>query len=322
MALADQLTLVELAKRTNNKQMLDIAEVIDKKVPMLRDAPWLEANQLTGHVINRRTYLPTGIFRGVNQGVPKSASQTKQVTEPIGLLEDRSEVDEYLIDLAPEPKEFRYEEDIAHVEGLAQTMGDAILYAALSTDPLKFDGLSTRYNALTLANVWDNGDATADEVTSAYFVQWGKRKVHFVYPRNLMNQFIKMVDLGKQLVEDGITAGNKFVALVTQFKFNMGLALWDEHCFQRIANIGTGVSKPFDIDLGIQALNEMPDEGNGSVLYVNTTVKSQLEIAAKNGADAILRWVKVDGVGDVLYFKNAPIRVHEKIKNTEAVVTE
>jgi hypothetical protein len=321
MALKDQLTLVELAKRTNNKQMLDIAEVLDKKVPMLRDAVWLEANQLTGHVINRRTYLPTGTFRGVNEGVPKSASQTKQITEPIGRLEDRSEVDEYLIDLAPNPKEFRYDEDIAHVEGLAQTMGDAILYAALATDPLKFDGIQTRYDALSLANVWDNGDASSGAVTSAYLIQWGKRKAHFVYPRNLMNEFIRMVDKGQQLVEDGITAGNKFWAYVTQFVFNMGISVWDDRCIQRIANIGPGTANNFDIDLGIKALNEMPDEGDGAVLYVNTTVKSQIEIAAKNAADPILRWTKVDGVGDVLMFKNAPVRVHEKIKNTESVVS-
>jgi len=321
MAIADQLTLVELAKRTNNKKMLAIAEVLDKKVPMLRDAVWVEANQLTGHVINQRTYLPTGSFRQVNKGVPKSASQTKQITESIGLIEDRSEVDEYLIDLAPNPKEFRYDEDIAHVEGLAQTMGDAVLYKSLAAEPLAFDGFQVRYNALSKANVWDCGDATGDSVTSAYLMQWGKRKVHFVYPRNAMNDFIKMIDLGKMLVEDGVDSGYKFVAFVTQFKFNMGIAVWDDRCIQRIANIGTTTANHFDIDLGIKALNEMPNEGQGAVMYVNSTVKSQLEIAAKNGADSILRWVKVDGIGDVLYFKNAPIRVHEKIKNTEAVVS-
>ena len=314
-----ELTLVDLAKRTNNKDMLPIAEVLEKKMPMLKDGPWVEANQLTGHVHARRVYLPTGEFRSVNQGVAKSITQVGQFTEHIGLLEDRSEVDEFLIDLAPAPKQFRYDEDIGHVEGLGQTMADTLLYASLAATPLRFDGIATRYGLLANANVWGNGDATGASVTSAYIIQWGNTKVHFIYPRNKRETFVQMIDKGLLLVEDGITTGDKFWAWVTQFKMNMGLVINDLRCIQRIANIGTTTANHFDPDLGIKAINNMVDGGEGAIMYVNATVLSQLEITAKN-APGIVRWIKTEKDGDVLMFKNVPVKLFEKIKDTETVL--
>jgi len=314
-----ELTLVDLAKRTNNKDMLPIVEVLVKKMPMLKDGPWVEANQLTGHVHARRVYISTGEFRAVNQGVAKSITQVGQFTEHIGMLEDRSEIDEALVDLAPAPKQFRYDEDIGHVEGLGQTMANSLLYASLAATPLQFDGIATRYDTLANVNVWGNGDASANSVTSAYIVQWGNRKVHFIYPRNMMDTFVKMIDKGLLLVEDGITAGDKFWAWVTQFKMNMGLVINDLRCIQRIANIGTAAANHFDPDLGIKAINNMVDGGEGAIMYVNATVLSQLEITAKN-APGIVRWIKTEKDGDVLMFKNAPVKLFEKIKDTEAVL--
>lgn len=315
-----QLTLVDLAKRTNNKMMLDIAEVLDKKVPMIKDGPWVEANQLTGHVFPRRVNLPSGTFRAVNQGVAKTITQVGQFTEHIGRLEDRSDVDEWLVDLAPNPKQFRYDEDIGHVEGLSQTMADVLLYASLAATPLRFDGIATRYGLKTNPNVWDCGDTDAGKVTSAYLVQWGNRKVHFIYPRNARDSFVRMEDKGKILLEDGVTPGDKLWYWVTQFVISMGLVIHDLRCIQRIANIGPLAANNFDLDIGIKAVNNMVDGGEGAIMYVNATVLSQLEIAAKN-APGVVRWIKTEKDGDVLMFKNVPVKLFEKIKDTEAVLT-
>ena len=89
---------------------------------------------------------------------------------------------------------------------------------------------------------------------------------------------------------------------------------------QRIANIGTGASNNFDVDLGIDALSEM-EETEGAVMYVNKKVYAQLSKAAKNMGEHIIHWLKFDDIGWVLMFQDIPVRKWPSIKNTEAVVT-
>jgi len=97
LTVRGQLTLVELAKRTNNKELLTIAEVLNEDNELVQDAVWLEANDITSHVYTRRTSLPTGSWRQINKGVVEEASSTQQIREPIGILEAFSKTDCVLV---------------------------------------------------------------------------------------------------------------------------------------------------------------------------------------------------------------------------------
>ena len=77
--LRTQLTLVELAKRTTDGNILQIAEVLEQTNEMLEDAVWVEANGMTSHVITVRTSLPSGQYRILNDGIPSEASSTRQI---------------------------------------------------------------------------------------------------------------------------------------------------------------------------------------------------------------------------------------------------
>lgn len=317
ISLTSAYTMVELAKRTNNKVFLDIAEVLDKKLAMIRDGVWVEANQLTGHVHAKRVLLPTGTWRAPNSGVAASISQVSQNVESIGLLEDRSEIDEYLVEISPDPRTARYQEDIAHVEGLAQTFSTAIWYGNLtSPDPLKPTGFTTRYNTLG-TNVLSCG---ASGGASLWIIEWGVGKVHFIYPRGQANTFVKMIDLGKQLMEDGITSGNKLVKYVTQYKINGGIVINDERCIARLCNIGTGTANLVDEDLLIQLLNNMPDEGESAVIYCNPTVKTQFDIKAKN-KPGLFQWSQDPFGKPVLSFRGVPVRVDQMLTTSESTVS-
>ena len=135
LEVANQLTLVELAKRTNNNDILLIAEVLSKKNRILQDAVWAEANQLTSHRITQRVAEPSGTWRQLNAGVPTEASQTVQIEEGIGMLEAYSKVDADLVKLAPDPRAFRMSEDTAFLNGLAKTFATALIYGNASTNP-------------------------------------------------------------------------------------------------------------------------------------------------------------------------------------------
>lgn len=312
-----QLTFVELAKRTNNKEMLAIAEVLDKETPIFKDALWYEANQKTAHVITRRAALPAGTWRAANEGVDPEASQTEQIVEQIGYLESRVEVDEMIVNLAPNPKQFRWEEDLAHLEGLAQTVETAFFYGVLATEPNSINGLRTRYNLLTLDNTHDTGGAGGD-TTSLFIVQWGKNGVHLVYPRNMAKQAIERNDKGKELITTAGTA--RFYAYVSQFIAHLGLVVRDDRCVQIVTNIElTGGANEFDEDLVIEALSNMPRNAEGAVIYMNKELKAQVDIAAKNMPNVYYTAQDAFGV-PVTYFRGVPIHIAGQIINTEVAM--
>jgi len=315
-----QLTLVELAKRTNNKELLTIAEVLAEDNEIITDAVWVEANDITSHVHTRRASLPTGSWRQVNEGVEEESSSTIQVREPIGMLEAYSKVDEFLVENAPNPTQFRTDEDMAFIEGLSQNLAEKLFYGNIATDPEQINGLSIRdaYDATTDANVWD-GSGTGDDTASIYCVQWGPRQVHLVYPRASQSMGVKRIDMGKQIAYD--SSYNPFMAYWSHFMLHVGLVIHDDRNVQRIANIETaGASNIFDDDLLIKALNHMPGRGRGAVVYMNETMLSQMDIRAKDKTN--VNWQPGNAFGEeVTLFKGHPVRKVDQLIDTETAIS-
>ena len=315
-----QLTLVELAKRTNNKQTLDIATVLSKMHPVIGDMVWVEANQLTGHVHTREAALPAGTWRDVNEGVSPSAAQTEQVTEQIGYLEDRSEIDELLVQLAPDPRAFRYNEDLRHLEGIGQTIETAFWYGDRAAYPKRINGICTRYNTLspTPDNVQDAGSAAT--CTSVYIIKWGVNEVFMIYPRNSKTLGIEKNDKGLELITT--TAPARLYMWVTQFKFNLGICVRDHRCVQRLANINGAsgaTANVVDEDKLIEMYYNIPGGHEGCVMYCNKAVATQLAIKAKNKPNVF--WPTTDAFGNpVIKFWDIPIHVSEMITSSETAV--
>ena len=314
-----QITLVELAKRTNDKNLLTIAEVLTQDHPFLADAVALESNQTTSHVGTKRTNLPTGTWRRLNKGVSVEASATTQVTEPMGMLEAYSQVDAKLVRMAPNPQQFRSQEDLAFVEGLSQSVESALIYGDLSSDPEKFDGLATRYNLTSMSNVYGNS-GTGSDTTSLWIVQWGPTKVHILYPPGGAVG-IKTEDKGQLTVYDDDS--KPYEAYVTHFMVDSGIFVHDDRCVQRIANIETsGSSNTLDDDLIIEALNQMPQRGGGpgTAIYVNRTLCTQFDILAKDKTN--VNYTSDTAFGEmVTRFRGVPVRLCEAILDTETAIT-
>lgn len=317
-----QLTLIEIAKRTNNGNLLTIAEVMDETNEILKDAPMVEANQPTGHVITRRNSLPTGTFRKLNSGVSTEASSTTQLTEPMCLLDAISKVDEKLVELAPDPVSFRNGEDMSFVEGLGQSLADVVLYGNMGTYPERINGLATRYDSLSFANVKDGG-GTGSDTTSIWIVQWDPVwGVHFIYPRGSKSMGINAIDMGVELVTDS-GGTDQFRAYRTYFTCNMGIAIHDDRCVARYANIETAVGAAaniFDEDILIRALRNLPHAGKGAVIYANRTILAQMDIRSKDKANVNYGTENVFGVPTTT-FRGVPVRQVDAILNTESAVS-
>ena len=315
---AGQLTLIELAKRTNNSEIMDIAEVLDKTNEIFKDMPMVEANQPTSHVISQRTALPSGTWRQINAGVAYESSQTKQVVEPIGMLESFSKCDEALALLSRNPARFRWTEDKAFIEGLAQTFATAFFYGDTATVPEKFNGLSVRaaYDAAADTYVIDEGGSGSD-CTSIWVVEVGENKVHLVYPSGSRSMGIGSEDMGIQLVTDGT---NPFRAFVTHFVLRIGLAIHDDKAVQRIASIeSAGSSNIFDPDNLVKAINLLPGMGQGAVIYCNKTIRSQMDINVMDKTN-VYYTIREPYGEPLLYFRGVPVRTCEAILDTETAL--
>lgn len=321
--LSSVTTILDLAKMHNAKELLPVAEVLHKINGLFRTAHMEEANQVASHVFAKEVGLPTGTWRGVNEGTAPANYQTEQVVESLARLEGRSEMDEYLLDLEPNPVEFRRKHDMGHMEGYTQSVVDAFLYGNPGVDPNKPQGLQVRYNTLapTPDNVITAGDATANSVTSVYVCQWGPKRLGLLYPRGGAGSMVKMEDMGRHFVVTNTTTGAGLFKYLTRFYSLFGIMVNDDRAVQRICNIGVSGSNEVEAEHIFEAISKLPDPDNlaGTVIYCNRTTKLQIDKAMRN-RPGIVNWSKNEYGVPMQTIAGIPLVMLEGIKNTESVV--
>ncbi len=319
-----RVSFLELSKRTNDPGMLEIAEVLVAANPMLMDIPWKEANfNLMSEKILRRTSLPSGQFRQIYDGVTREASTTQVVVEPTALLEARSEIDEAIVDNAPNPNQLRRSEDIAFVEGLGQTVGQAFISGDRAANSEAINGFEQRYTTLSQKTVINNGGSS--NLTSIWAVDWGFRKTYGIFPAAGANRGqlgLSVINKGREPLA-GENSGT-FYAFVTQFKWYIGLVVRDEDSVGRLANIeSSGSSNIFDEDKLIELLNIGRFNTATTRLYLNPQIMTQAEIRLKDKGN--VNWSVMQGLGGVpfMQFRGIPVRKVENtlLTNSETVLT-
>ncbi|MEM4167945.1 MAG: hypothetical protein QXW98_05835 [Candidatus Caldarchaeum sp.] len=316
-----QLTLLEIARRMDpNGEAAAIAEVLTRTNEILQDAVWRPANGQFANKTVRRAALPTGQWRRFNAGVTPSSTQTIEVWDTMGMLEDYLNVDAQLAKAHPGgAKAYRQEEAVAFLEGMSQTLAATIIYGDVTATPERFQGLAPRLNAVNGINVVSAGGSGSD-VTSIYIVQWGPTKVHMIYPPYDKTMGIEHRDLGEVTMVN--SDGTMYQVYRDHFRITCGLVVRDPRCIARVANIESAGST-FDEDLLITVLNRMPNSGRGAVIYVNPTVRTLMEIALKDKTNVNFSAARGEGLAGepVLYFRGCPVRTVEAILNTETAIT-
>lgn len=287
---------------------------------MIKDGRWYEANDFTSHTLTQSLTEPAGTFSQVNAGVPYSTAKTKQVQEPVAMLETYSRIDERILKRMRDPETFRSQRNMMVVRGMTKTFNSTILYESKATNPERIDGFKTRWPTLatlTAAPSGKNaGGAAAGAVTSIYVVRWGEDGVYFVYPRGGRNAIFEE-DLGRVLIQD--SASTAYTAVVSHFGINFGMCVADERSFQRICNVmPTGAANIFNEDDLIEVLENMPDNNN-TVIYVPKVVMVQMRIALKNKTNVNYTVENAWGT-PMLHFGGCPVRRVDQILTTEAVV--
>lgn len=323
-------TLADIAKLTepNGGIVTDIGELLTQDNEILLDATFLEANNGTSHRHTQRTGIPEPTWRRYYEGVAPTKSTYVQLDEPIGMMENRSVVDEDLLKHSGNPNQVRLIEAAGILEGFNQAFAETLLYGAVGTSPAKFNGFMGRYNSLSAAsgqNIISAGGSGSDNA-SILLVTWSPRHSFCIYPKG-STAGLSRQDLGVQQITTSDSPPRRYSAMEEIFKQQVGLCVRDWRGNVRIANIDKSLlvaqsGAAAILELMTAAVHKVPKSSMGArkAFYVNRTVMTMLDIQCQKQSNVYLTVGQEEGRQKVS-FRGIPIRMCDQILNNEARVT-
>ena len=320
-------TLLDVSRRLDPDGSIDsIVEMLAQENEILQDITFLEGNLPTGHKTTVRTGLPAPTWRKLYGGVQPTKSTTAQVQDSCGMMEAYSEVDKALADLNGNSAAFRLSEDMAHIEGMSQSLASTLFYGDMST-PEKFMGLAPRYNSLSAENADNiiNASGAGSDNTSIWLCVWGPQTGFGIYPKG-SQAGLQMTDKGQVTIENVDGAGGRMEGYRTHYRQDAGLVIRDWRYFVRVANIdvsdmATDSNAKGLIRLMIQASERIPSYGKGrAAFYMNRGLREKLRLGILEKVSSNLTWDSVEGKR-VMVFDDIPVRRVDAILNTESVVS-
>ena len=340
-SVTDRENLLGAAKMTHNQEIIDVAEVLNETNDIVMDAIVQRGNDITSHVVSRRTRLPAVNWVKVGNGWNATVGLLNQVREEMGMLKARYLCPEDVMRLQPNPEKYRTQQERPFIESMGQELANTLVGnfsgGALSPTvrpPEEFAGFQYRYNTLGTTDVnyvISNGNDSGNDNTSIWFVQWKPGGVYLVHPRNTDGGGLKKKDEGRVFTSgDNSVAStsasapnptNSLWAFVTEFSWDVGLAIEDQRTVKRLCNIDSvsTATNTLNEDFIIQIRNNF--KTNDTIyMYVNETVFTQLQILAKDKTN--VHWHESNPFGKPqLFFLDMPVRRCDAISNDEGIIT-
>lgn len=326
--------LIDVAKQKDpDGSIAVIIEILKQMNPILDDAIAVECNSGGEHVHSIRTGLPSVSWGALYKGVTQSKSTSQQVTDTTGFLEGLSTIDERLLKISKNKGAVRLNEAMSFIEAMNQEMGTGVFYHNTDTTPEKFKGLAARYGTLGgsgAGNQIVDAGGTGSDNTSIWFVTWGDRFTHLIYPEGTQAGLLRE-DMGRQRVLDA--DGNPYYVEEEKFTWHIGMAVKDWRYNARIANIDVSLMQAGSVALytymrkayyKLQSRMRRGDAGIGrQAIYCNRDVLEALDALASNAGSTDnftrLKVGEIEGE-EVLTYRGIPIRETDALLNTEARV--
>jgi len=326
--------LIDVMKQQDpNGSIATVIELLKQTNPVLDDAIAMECNKGGSHLHTTRTGLPSVSWGALYKGITQSKSTTQQVEDTTGFLEGLATIDERLLKLSKNKAAVRLNEAMSYIEAMNQEMATGIFYHDTATTPEKFKGLSARYSALggggSGNQIIDAGGIGTDN-TSIWFVTWGDRFTHLLYPEGTQAG-LQREDMGRQRVLDA--SNNPYYVEEEKFTWHVGCAVKDWRFNSRIANVDVSNMQAGSVALydfmrkayyKLQSRLRRSDASGGrQAIYCNRDVLEALDALSTNGgaADSFVRLKPAEIEGqEVMTYRGIPIRETDAILNTEARV--
>lgn len=339
---ASYLNLIDMYRAEGDNAIAEVAEVLTKLSPVVRNAFTVEANGGTVHRHSIRTGLPSVAWGRLYQGIPQSKSGRANVQDTTGFVEGLSTVDERLLDISSNPAALRDSEGRSFLESLTQEAETGVFYHDVTTTPEKFKGLAARYNVSGgsgAGNQIVKAGGSGSDNTSIWFVTWGENATHLIHPKGT-KAGIDRQDKGSQRVTDSTGA---YYVKEELFRWHLGLAVRDWRYNARIANIDVSDMLAGSVDLykfmrnafyklqgvyatamrdGTGKINDNASIEGRTVIYMNRGVLEALDATGTNASNGALMLKPMELEGRVVNsYRGIPIEVSDAILNTESAVS-
>lgn len=255
-------------------------------MPLFDQAPLLVCNDGSMNKTEVITEYPDLQARAFNEGVEAVKSQSKVVVDTTSMYGAYSQIDADMLARNGNSARWRAQKEKAFVKGFAQGMATRVFQSAQGADLKDFNGFGVRYQKAcdqTIDASFGLKANTGDVFTDIWLIDWSDTTVHLIYPEGGLAG-LKTTDRGEQDVYD--SKGNRFRAFVTDYKWDMGLAIEDPRRVIRIANVNvTALQKdPLNSGIDLQLLMVRAQEripgtlGAQAAWYLPSSVTEALRV--------------------------------------------
>jgi hypothetical protein len=262
------LTMLDIAARTNNDQVVGLIEDVTTYSPEFRAFPVRPIAGVT-YLVGRRTALPASGFRDANEGIAAGDSSFVQELKQCYFLDAQMTVDEAIVKADDRSLgDILAQEGAGALESAINTIG-AQCYYGTSANAKGFAGLASQISDDT---VYAGGTSNT---ASAYLVDLSIQGVHFVIGNN---GAIEMPEWMKQRVTDG--SANPYMAWVSNLSSWIGLQVGSAKSVYRVRGIDA-TNKLTDA-LGSKALSNVPiaRRNRGTLRWLmNSTAAYSLQLS-------------------------------------------
>lgn len=302
-------TLLDLSKLSTDVPTNVVHTIVDC-MPLFDQMRFAPCNNGVNNKTMVITDYPEGQTRGYNEGLSPEKAGGMVVQDSTCMLGTYCQIDVNLLKQNKNSAEWRYNQEAAFNIGLAHHVAEMVFNASLKKDPKSFDGILARYGK--------TGGKFADVVLDAggksgsskglgdiLIVNWGSNTIHGIYPEGGVAG-LQRYDRGEQDCRD--KNGKRFRGVVTDFEWNLGLAVEDRRQVVRVANIDIGaLDAKADtgadlVDMLIDAVEMFPvTPGAGCAIYMNAALRTMLRKQIGRRQNVNLQWETVAGRKVVTY---------------------
>lgn len=313
---SNPITLADFEGLTSDKPVRQLIHTIRDYNGFFDQAVIQRGNDGFGDRGKVVTSYPEGQVRAFNEGWDAERVTGADVRYAAAMVRSRSEVDKSLLDTrkANERAAFRLRTDEGFMRGLSRSVLKKVLYgdSNLETrDPNGIFNIVSPTNEAFADRIIDAKGTTANAQTDILLINWDPASTYLFYPENGSSAGLSVENMGEQYAFDA--NGKRFRAEITEFAWDVGVAMYDPQRVVRIANIdSTKLTKknttgPDLLDLVIDALERLPDEQQGRVaFYMNDNTRSFLARQILNKDNVLLSQEEVAG-RKCMTFRGVPI---------------
>lgn len=348
MATTGLPNLVDWARsRAPDSSAAHIAQLLSQCNQMTKDMIWQEANMPLAHKITVGVALPQGTFRTANTGVAFSKALNAQMQFGITELVGYSGVDRSIAELWGDIQKYRYQQDMAHIEGMSQQVANAFIYSNEGANPGQMTGFAPIYNTVNVNTAYNavnviDGGGTGSNNASIWYVNWGDVTTYGIFPKGTPSGIVYEDKGDVRALYDA--SNNQFEGYTSFFRIKFGLCVNDWRFVVRVCNLDTttaglaGTTPPDLYVLLSKAMGKIPASsprifnaeetddptdpkpGTMPVLYCNRIVQEYLDIQAIRDKNVLISMKDYAGA-PVLSFRGIPLRIIDQLTNSEARIT-